>query len=444
MGRPRLLALFACAIALVASRGSFAQADVPQKEERALPPAQPGADIKIDDRHEEQKKTEEPGAPGPAREEMEPGSEAPKKEDDDDPDEKKFTLSGYVETFYQWNFNEPGNGISNYRGFDTRHNSLTLSNAVLDAGFRAKNLLGRLALQFGHTPATYYQQETRLPGGDGAGETNEQLWRHLQRASVGWQAAKTLLFEAGLFLTNIGVESLAVKDNWNWSRTNAFVRLPNYHTGVKTTFHASSRLDVIGGIFNGWNTVVDNNDEKSFLIQGQYKIDDKVSTSLAYFGGVEREGGAEEGRAWRHAVDGYAQADVATWLQLAAEGSGGLERTRFGSHWFAGTAAYVRAKTTDWLYVALRGDRLWEEPAAGLGGVSRPFLIPVKHVTSATATLDARPTKGLSLRLEYRHDRAEEDLFFKGPVTGDGSDARPYVPNARYQNSLLAGAVAWF
>ena len=33
-----------------------------------------------------------------------------------------LVLSGYVESFYQWNFNEPSNFITNFRGFDSRHN----------------------------------------------------------------------------------------------------------------------------------------------------------------------------------------------------------------------------------------------------------------------------------------------------------------------------------
>lgn len=428
-------------IALVVS--ATASAEDPSK---AAPPkpTQPGQDIRIDDHHEAQKKTEDVGAGAPAREEMEPASEPPKKEDDDDPDEKKFTLSGYVESFYQWNFNNPGNGISNYRGFDTRHNTFTLSNAVLDSGFRAKNLLLRLALQVGHTPATNYRQEPDLAGSEGAGESNANLWRYLQRASFGWQASKHFLFEGGIFLTNLGVESLAVKDNWNYSRTNAFVRLPNYQTGVKATYHASDRLDISTGVFNGWNSVVDNNDEKSFLLQAQYKYKEHTSLSFAYYGGVERPGGAPEGRPWRHTFDLYGQFDVTRWLSLAAEGNGGWEATNFGNHIFAGMAGYARAKLADPFYIALRADRLWELPAVEGAQESETFLIPVKHVTSLTGTVDVRPIQGLSLRLEYRHDRASGDLFFAGDVTGDGSQAAPYIPNTRFQNSLLAGAVAWF
>jgi len=447
MHSARNIACAFTALLLLCARQSAAAADEPPPS----PPSEPGKDIKIDDHHEEQKRTEEPGAPSPARQEMEPASEPPKKEDESDPDEKKFTLSGYVETFYQYNFNNPGNGISNYRGYDNRHNAFTLSNAVLDAGFRAKNLLGRLALQIGHSPATYYAQEPNLGGGDGAGESDDKLWRYLQRASVGWQASKAILFEAGLFLTNIGVESLVVKDNWNYSRTTASTRLPNYSTGVKGTWHATDRLDVMTGVFNGWNTILDNNDEKSILVQAQYKVKEAASFSAAYYGGVERPGGAVEGRPWRHAFDLYAQISATDWLEVAGEGNGGFEDGRFGFHWFAGTAAYARAnipisigaRKKDALYLALRGDRLWEDFAANDRGTASPILLPAKHITSGTATIDLRPVKGLSVRLEYKYDVSNAKLFFRSSVEGDGKQT-PYVPNARSQNTLLLGVVGWF
>ena len=86
------------------------------------------------------------------------------------------------------------------------------------------------------------------------------------------------------------------------------MRLPNYSSGIKATWHASDRLDVSTGVFNGWNTIVDNNDEKSVLVQAQYKVKESVSAFVAYFGGIEREGGAVEGRAWRHAFDASSSA----------------------------------------------------------------------------------------------------------------------------------------
>lgn len=425
------------AATLFVARGAFARQPPP-------PPPAPQDDTKIGDKYDEAKEGEEKGARAPAREATDPSSQPPKKEDEDDPDEKRFTLSGYVETFYQWNFNHPSNGISNNRGYDTRHNALTIGNAVIDAGYRTRDVIGRIAVQAGHTPAAYYGQETRLPGTDSAGETGPELWRHLQRASVGWQASKVVLVEGGLFLTGLGIESMAVKDNWTWSRSNASTRLPNYHTGAKGTFELSKSWHLATGVFNGWNNVVDNNDEKSVMAQATYKHEEDLTAAFTYFGGVEREGGAEEGRAWRHTGHAFVEVDATSWFELAGETSGGWEATRFGTHWFASTAAYARVKMLDFLYAAVRGDRVFEDAAANDAGTSQAILFPTKHVTSATATLDARPVKGISGRLELRHDVARDDLYFRGEVQGSGSSADPYVPNAKTQTSLLVGAVAWF
>src|SRR5687768_15261461 len=70
------------------------------------------------------------GASDPAASAVRPSSEPPS--DPKTPDEKhKFTASGYIEAFYQYNFNNPSNRLTNYRGFDNLHNTVSLSNAVL-------------------------------------------------------------------------------------------------------------------------------------------------------------------------------------------------------------------------------------------------------------------------------------------------------------------------
>jgi hypothetical protein len=282
------------------------------------------------------------------------------------------------------------------------------------------------------------------PGSDAANATDGTLWRHLQRASVGWQPLESLLLEAGLFLTSFGVEGLAVKDNWNWSRSNAFARLPNYQTGLKSTIHLDERMDLVGGIYNGWNSIVDNNDEKSMFLQWLYKRKDKLTVSASYYGGVERNGGAKEGRPWRHTAQTFAQASLHERIEAAVEADGGFEDNRRGVHWFAAFVAWWRVKIQDWLYLAGRGERIWEDPSADARGASERFLVPAKYVTSGTMTLDGRPTKGLSVRLEYRHDHARSAIFFRDRVSGDGGEAAPYAANATTQSTLLLGVVAWF
>ncbi len=395
------------------------------------------------DEHEEQQRKSETGPESPARAAAQPASEPPKKSETDDPD-KKFTVGGYVETFYQYNFNNPGNGISNYRGYDDRHNTLTLQNAVVDVGFRAHELLGRIAIQTGTTPSSMFSEDTSLPGTDAAGETSPALWRHLQRASVGWQVSSAVLLEAGLFVSNVNIESIPVKENWNWSRSSLSTRMPNYFSGARMTVSASKRLDVSAMVVNGWNKVVDDNDEKTGIVQAIYRVSDTFTGSLSYVGGVEREGGAQEGRAYRHLADAWIQAKLSSVVSVGADGTLGGEHTRYGLHWFAGAAGYGRIHLLDPLWLALRVDRLWEDPAGNVNGVSRPILIDAKDVTSFAATLDYRPLPGISLRVEGRHDRAAADLFFKGAVAGAGTPESPYVTDARRQTTALLGLVAWF
>lgn len=425
MPKPKTEAI-ACALAVVLlpSTAWAEDEDPPQNPE-----------LEIGDKHDAAAKKSHPGAASPARADVDPVSEPPKREDKDDP-KAKFNVVGYIETFYQYNFNEPGNGISSYRGYDNRHNTFTLQNAVIDVGFRARDILSRVALQVGNAPPVIYDKEPTHQGSEGANASSPDLWRYIQRASLGWQATDRFLIEAGLFPNTTGVETFAVKENWNWSRSNASLALPNYRTGVYATYLASESIDVFASVNNGWNSVVDDNDEKSIVIGAHYKRGTRLTVSGSYFGGVERPGGAPEGRAWRHGLEAWAQWSVTDVLAIAADGTGGFEDTTFGRHWWSSAAAYARVEALEWLFFAARGDRLWEDTAGNGSGGSTSFLMPTKHVTSGTATVDVRPVKGLSTRLELKHDVARDPLYFRGETSSD-------APNARSQTTVLLGATAW-
>jgi hypothetical protein len=358
-------------------------------------------------------------------------------------------LDGYVEAHYSRNFNEPSNGITNYRGFDNRHDTFTIANVVIGATLDYESLSGRIALQVGQTPSTYYMAEPSLTGAGGAPSVGAELWKYIQQAYVGWKApvGTGLLLQGGVFLSPVGIEGMAVKDNWNWSRSNLFFGLPFYHTGARATYELTPRLAATMMISNGWNSVVDSNEWKSITAQLLYTAPDRLTASLLYFGGPERAKDAPEGQAWRHLFDLWAQLTVTPWLSLAAHGNAGFERNRFGlSGWGAG-ALYARVQPLPWLYVAARGDVLWEHAASNEVGQAARIFWPVDGVGSGTLTADFRPPLpggplNLSFRVEYRHDQASGDMFFRGRVTGDGAGT-PYVPNATSQDTLTAGVTGW-
>ena len=361
-----------------------------------------------------------------------------------EPVENPVVLGGYAEAFYQWNFNEPDNGLSNFRGFDNRHNSFTLSNVVLDALWDHVDVVGRLTLQVGHTPSTYYLGEPSLPGSPSSNASGRELWQFLQQAYAGYRfpLGGGLTLTAGLFLSPIGPESMAVRDNWNFSRSNAFFALPFYHTGVRATYALNDAWALTFAVYNGWNSVVDQNADKSVSAQVLFTRRALVY-SLLYFGGVERGPGALEGRAVRHLIDTHVTWHATPWLSLIAHADAGLEPNAFGaSHWVTG-ALYTRIRVLDVLYVAVRGDGMSESPSKNDVAAAAPIFWPVAWVASGTATLDYRPQERVSLRLEVRHDHAAGEMFFGGAVPGDGMNAA-FVANRVSQDTLTVGAVAWF
>ena len=359
----------------------------------------------------------------------------------------RVTPTGYVEAQYGFNFNLPGNGITAQRVVDTRHNTFTLANVALGALMQAGPVAAKLVLQVGSLPATYYQAEPALPGGGGVASTGPDLWRHVQEAFVAYEAplGTGLLLQAGLFASPIGIEVIPIKDNWSWSRSTLFFAFPYYHAGLRATYEWTERLSTTVSLFNGWNSVVDNNRGKSVQANVLYKVPGRFFVQLLYFGGPERPTGAPDGDPWRHQLDLYAQLEVTPWLAFAAHGDAGFEVGAFGpASYFAG-ALYARVKPHPRVALALRADAFHERLARSGAGTSTPiFFGGVDLVGSATLTLEARPHDNIAVRLEYRHDFASGNLYFKGPVGGDGSAAAPWVPNARAQDTLLFGATAWF
>jgi hypothetical protein len=353
----------------------------------------------------------------------------------------------YVEAYYAYNFARPSNGITNYRAFDNRHDTFSLTNAAAGVAWESGAVSGRLVAQVGSTPSSYYLSEPNLPGTSVVNATGTDLWKFLQEAYVGYKLpfGRGLAIDAGIFLAPIGPEAMAVKDNWNWSRSYLFEGLPFYVTGARATYAFDEAWSASLAIYNGWNSVVDNNTEKSILGYVSYHHTDKLLAQLLYFGGVEWPIGAPEGRAWRSDFDVYARWSALDWLSLMGEFNAGFDPNAFGtSAWYAG-ALYTRFRALSWLYLALRGDRFYEHLGTGAAGTAPPiFWGGAKWVTEGTATVDVQPIDRVIVRLEYRHDQAESPLYFRGSVGGSGTAASPFVANSETQDTLTVGATTWF
>lgn len=305
-------------------------------------------------------------------------------------------------------------------------------------------MIGRGVLQIGHTPSTYYLAEPARAGASGANATSAELWKYVQQAYVGYRfgGERGVTVTGGLFLSPIGPESMVVHEHWSWSRSNLFYGLPFYHAGVRASTPLSARWTATLAAYNGWNSVVDNNAEKSVSYQLLYTRP-ALALSVLYFGGVERSRGEPGGRGWRHLFDAHATWSATERLELLLHANAGFELGLFGpSHWTASALA-ARVRVVDQLYLVARGDVFVEHVAENARGRATPIFWPAPWVSSGTLTADVRPLARVSLRLEYRHDHAGSAMYFGSRVAGDG-ETTPFVANRRAQDTLTLGATSWF
>lgn len=361
----------------------------------------------------------------------------------------KLTLGGYAEGFYQWNFNRPPSGITNYRGFDNRHNSFTIANAAIDAQYEKSGVTARLALQIGHTPNTYYLAEpvSRADLSTSVvGSSDANTWKYIQQALIGYKVplGRGLLIQGGVFLSPIGPESLVVKDNWTYSRSNLFFNLPFYHTGVRLTQQLSEAWSATIGVVNGWNSVVDNNSEKTLYFHLYFNRPDRLQFSVLYFTGVERNP-LDATRSWRHLFDAWSTLYFGNRFAFSLHMNVGFEPEQDNTaSWIAG-ATYVRVRIVRWLKLAARGDVFWERKPSSFASPNYPIFFAPSDLTwmaSGTSTLEFGGVPGVLLRLEYRHDHADGNIFFAAPTDGLFTSGRDQSKNS--QDTITVGAVAWF
>lgn len=363
------------------------------------------------------------------------------------PDDETFTdgfrLCGYAETYYAHNFNRPSNGVTGLRYYDSQHDAFTLQNVALTLAARKGPVRGHLVLQAGAFTESYAAPARSVE--------LDLLYRAIQELGMRWDTGvlgegdrEGLFIEGGLYVTPYTIEDMGVWQRWNWSTSNLFAVSPFQVVGVRAGIGLSPNLTARIGVYNGWEQVVrDASGGKSVILEFNWAhpTEDHFFT-FAYQGGVERERDDPAGPYYRHVLDLYGRWTVNRHLALQANVFAGFEPNRLGAQGWIGAALFARVRLTPWLRVAVRGDVLHELLPAGATNIFSD-MEGAGLVASGAITLDARPAEHLSLRLEYRHDEADGEVFFAGEVPTDPMTGDPRA-NARTQDTLLLGMTAWF
>ncbi|MBX2951036.1 MAG: porin [Leadbetterella sp.] len=212
------------------------------------------------------------------------------------PDEKKaedppaggspLKLSGYVDSYYFYNFNGVTSnlGASGFeRIFDHNANSFQVGMAQLKTTYTTNKVEGVIDLAFGNHGDLGNYGNAYSPLGMEFGSSGLAI----KQAYISWLINDKFKLTAGQYGTNIGYEVIDAPVNFNYSLSNLFGNGPFYHTGIKLDYAVSDKFGLMVGVTDGLDTKEDFNKKKGIQAQVFFQPLSDWSVYLNYFGSDE-------------------------------------------------------------------------------------------------------------------------------------------------------------
>jgi len=297
-------------------------------------------------------------------------------------------VTGFVDTYYTYNFNDPQNKLNGLHVYNPDHNALSL--ALAELAFEKKPTTDSRAgfrVDFNFGPAA---ELTNIF--DPSKDATPSLGL-LEQGYVSFLAGDKIQVDFGKFVTPIGNELVESKDNWNYTRSIQFGwAIPFYHAGARATFTASDKFTLAAYLVNGWNNVVDNNNDKTFIAQAILKPSSKFTLIGNAIVGKEVED-------TRTLIDGVVILNLSDKLALASEVDFGTE----GDASWSAFSAYAKL-TAGSLAFTLRGEMMNDEDGWATIGT---------NVSSGTLTTEFKLGGGVITKLDLRTDMADDPIFMK-------------------------------
>ncbi|MGZ4836526.1 MAG: porin [Terriglobales bacterium] len=331
------------------------------------------------------------------------------------------SLSGFVDTYYGYNFNQPKSQTSTLRAFDGPSNQFALNLIEINLDKPPDPTNSRLGFHLG---LGFGQAMNVVNASDPAGLGFAQ---YLKEAYISYLApvGKGLQVDIGKFVTPHGDEVIETQDNWNYSRGLLFTyAIPFYHYGARAKYSFSDKYTLTGFLVNGWNDISDNNTGKTVGATFAWSPTKKVSLAQGYMAGPEAVGTNAHWRQLSDTVLTFSPTSKLSTTMNFDYGRGDRIADVTRPVFWTGIAGYVRYAFDAKNAAAVRYEYFDDHYGFTTG--------TAQHVQEITGTLQRIVAHHLITRLEYRHDVSNRPVFTKGtePVLG--------------QNTLTAGMVYTF
>lgn len=311
-----------------------------------------------------------------------------------------FAVSGYIEAYYLYDFNQPGsNTRPPFVYAYNRHNEVNINLGFIRGAYTTENVRANLAIMTG----TYANANLAAEPG---------VLKNIYEANAGVRLSSTrnLWVDAGIFSSHIGFESAVGKDCWSLTRSIMAENTPYYEAGAKISYTTDNgKWFVSGLILNGWQRIqrVDGNSLPAFGTQVTFKPSDKVTLNSSSFVGTDKPDSA---RQMRYFHDFYGIFQVSKNVGLTVGFDYGVEEkspeTRSTNTWIS---PIILAKFTlsDKLALAVRGE--YYDDAHGViiaTGTPNGF-----KTTGVSANFDYQLNANALWRVEVRHFTSKDAIF---------------------------------
>jgi len=364
---------------------------------------------------------------------------------------KGMTINFLVDTYYEYNTDDPIGRVNRLRAYDVSSNSFSLNQAdiVLESApdvSDGKRWGLRLDLQFGQATSTLQ--------GNPSNELRPEIYRNIFQAYGTYviPVGTGLSVDFGKWASSLGLEGNYTKDQFNYSRSFWFNYLPFYHAGLRVKYQVNSVLGLNFWVTNGTDQTEAFNNYKDQMYGIVLTSTPHITWTINYYRGQEHPDVIylqnpsspppnlpnQQGTFFEpilnpptgmlNIVDTYATWEATRKLTLAAEGDFVEERlfTYSPPQHVTGGALYVSYQLTPTISLSARGEYM--DDSDGLfSGVDQ-------ILKEITLTVGWRPEEGFLLMGEFRRDMSNKPYFY--------GDALGIL--LRDQPTIGFGAVWWF
>ncbi len=310
----------------------------------------------------------------------------------------KVTLNGYLETYYLYDFANPGDHLRPaFYVSHHRHNEFNLNMGIMRFSAENKKVKTAFALMSG----TYVNTNLALETG---------VLKNIYEANVSLKLhpKSELWLQMGIFNSHIGFESAIGADCFTLTRSIAADNSPYYESGARLNYKSKNKKwDWSFLVLNGWQRIqrLNNNTMPSLGTQITYTATIVTFNSSNYFGNE----GTDAFPIWRYFHNFYLIKKIGAKNTLIVGLDAGLQNNSVKSstiYWYTPQLVY-RYSLSKKFDIAARVEHYFDKDAA----ITAPVKNAKFNMLGASINLDYKIINNVLFRIEFKQLNNSDPIF---------------------------------